>query len=494
MFKKNSFFPLLLSVLLSIFLLSCAGGRPLLRQKKSAQNSLVTLQTKIDSLLATPLFKQTQVGLKIFSLNKNRVLYARNSSLLLNPASNMKLLTTALALKTLGPNFRFRTLLLADSTAVRDSVIDGNLFLKGGADPDLVAEDFQDLVDQLKFRGIREIRGDLIADDTFLDSLPRGNGWMWDDDPDDYAAHLSALSLNDNCVEVFARPGKQVLDSVLVWIVPNTRYVRVDNKGITGDSTQRQSLKISRLWMTCENTITIRDTLPISVPQYDVHINIENPSLYAATVFSEMLKKNAIRFSGNIYRGQAPDFPETLAVHRSHPLRAVVENTNKISDNLSAELLLKTVGAVCCGQPGTAQKGILALKNFLQEAGIDSFSYYVTDGSGVSRYDVITANLLVTLLTTMYRDFSVQSEYLASLPIAGVDGTIQNRMKNTPAQGKLRAKTGSLRGVSSLSGYVPTSDGDVLAFSILMQNFVGSAAPYRAAQDSIGVWLAKFRW
>jgi D-alanyl-D-alanine carboxypeptidase/D-alanyl-D-alanine-endopeptidase (penicillin-binding protein 4) len=171
-----------------------------------------------------------------------------------------------------------------------------------------------------------------------------------------------------------------------------------------------------------------------------------------------------------------------------------VENTNKISDNLSAELLLKTVGAVCCGQPGTAQKGILALKNFLQEAGIDSFSYYLTDGSGVSRYDVITANLLVTLLTTMYRDFSVQSEYLASLPIAGVDGTIQNRMKNTPAQGKLRAKTGSLRGVSSLSGYVPTSDGDVLAFSILMQTFVGSAAPYRAAQDSIGVWLAKFRW
>ena len=493
MFRKKLFLLFLISVFFSFFLFSCAGIHPPAAQM-SKTSSLKRLRTKIDSLLTSSLLNQTQVGIKIYSLNKKSVLYERNSRLLMNPASNMKLLTTALALKTLGPDFRFKTLLLADSSVVADSVVRGDLYLKGGADPDLVSEDFQDLINQLDFKGIKKIDGNLIADDTFLDSLPRGEGWMWDDDPDDYAAHLSALSLNDNCVDVLARPGRHVLDSVFVFLVPETRYVSLDNEGVTGDSSQAQTLKISRRWMTCENVITVRDTLPQSVPAYEIHINIENPTLYAATVFSEMLKKNGIQWNGQILRGQAPAFPETLAVHQSHPLRAVVENTNKISDNLSAELLLKTVGAVQGGEPGTAAKGIRALQNFLQQMGIDSTSYYVVDGSGVSRYDVITADLLVRLLTAMYGDFSVRSEYLTSLPIAGVDGTIQNRMKGTAAQGKLRAKTGSLRGVSSLSGYVPTQDGDVLAFSILMQNFIGTAAPYRAAQDSIGVWLAKFHW
>ena len=475
-------------------LVSCAGMHVKVEEAPTSVHSLSLLRTKIDSLLSSPLFRQTQTGIEIYSLNRNRVLYARNSHILFNPASNMKLLTTALALKTLGPDFRFKTLLLADSATVRDSSVTGNLYLKGGADPDLISEELQDLIDQLEFRGIREIDGNLIADATFLDSLPRGKGWMWDDDPDDYAAHLSALSLNDNCVDVLARPGNRVMDSVFVFILPETHYVQLDNRGVTGDSTQLLSLKISRRWLTCDNTITVRDTLPISVPKYEIHLNIEKPSLYAATVFAEMLGKNGIRFHGQIFRGTAPTAAETLAVHSSHPLREVIENTNKISDNLSAELLLKTVGAVKSGLPGTSAKGIQALKDFLQQVGIDSSSFYVTDGSGVSRYDVIYADLLVKLLAFMYRDFAVGHEYLASLPIAGVDGTIQNRMRGTAAQGILRAKTGSLRGVSSLSGYVPTSDGDVLAFSILMQNFIGSAAPYRAAQDSIGVWLAKFRW
>ncbi len=492
MFSKSPLFRLMLFLFL-LLTLSCAGVRPP-AGPKSEKYPVRQLGARIDSLLSTPLFNQTQAGIKIYSLGHDRVLYEHNSHLLLNPASNMKLLTTALALKTLGPDFRFQTLLLADSASVNDSVVQGNLYLKGGADPDLVSEDFQDLINQLDFKGITKIEGNLIADDTFLDSLPRGKGWMWDDDPDDYAAHLSALSLNDNCVDVFARPGQNVLDSVFVFWVPETRYVSLDNQGVTGDSSQAQTLKISRRWMTCENVLTVRDTLPLSVPSYEIHINIENPTLYAATVFSEMLQKNGIQWKGRILRGQAPAFPESLAVHNSHPLRAVVENTNKVSDNLSAELLLKTVGAIQGGQPGTAAKGIRALHTFLQQIGIDSTSYYVVDGSGVSRYDVITADLLVNLLTAMYKDFSVQSEYLASLPIAGVDGTIQNRMKDTPAAGKLRAKTGSLRGVSSLSGYVPTEDGDVLVFSILMQNFVGSAAPYRAAQDSIGVWLTRFHW
>ncbi len=476
-----------------IFLTSCAGVMPketIVRLHNPVQN----LEVKIDSLLASPLFNETQAAVKIASLTKNRVIYDRNSDLLLNPASNMKLLTTATALTILRPNFTFKTCLLTDSATVHDSVVSGDLYLKGGGDPDLIVEDLQDLIDQLQVDGIVHITGNLVADASALDSLPRGKGWMWDDDPDDYAAHLSALTLDDNCVNVIAKPSDEIPDRVKIFIFPQTDYVSVENNGVTGDSSQTGNLKISRKWMTCQNVITVQDTLPANAPPYQITLNIEDPTLYAATLFNEILKKNGIKIDGRILKGTSPCSAETLAAHYSKPLRDVVENTNKISDNLSAELLLKTVGAVTQGPPGTAPKGLQAVRQFLQKTGTDSTSYYVVDGSGVSRYDVINANLIVRLLRYMYNDFTVSSEYLTSLPIAGVDGTIQNRMVGTAAQGKLRAKTGSLQGVSSLSGYVLTQDGDVLAFSILMQNFVGSATPYRTAQDSIGVWMAKFHW
>jgi len=491
--KKYSglFFRIILIITGVIFLTSCTGLLPkekIVKPYDPVQN----LRNKIDSLLVSPLFKETQTAVKIVSLTNHTIIYDRNSDLLLNPASNMKLLTTATALTILRPNFTFKTYLLADSASVGDSLISGNLYLKGGGDPDLVVEDLQDLIDQLQVAGISHITGNLVADATALDSLPRGKGWMWDDDPDDYAAHLSALTLNDNCVDVLAKPSNKILDKVKLFIFPQTNYVSVENNGITGNSSQSSTLKISRKWMTCENAITVEDTLPVNAPPYQITLNIEDPTLYTATVFNELLKKNHIQIDGHILKGASPCAAETLAVHNSHSLRNVVENTNKISDNLSAELLLKTVGAVTRGLPGTAEKGLQAMRQFLQGIGIDSTSYTVVDGSGVSRYDVINANLIIRLLTHMYNDFTVSSEYLASLPIAGVDGTIQNRMVGTAAQGKLRAKTGSLQGVSSLSGYVPTLDGDVWAFSMLMQNFVGSASPYRAAQDSIGVWMAEF--
>ncbi|GBD93835.1 D-alanyl-D-alanine carboxypeptidase DacC precursor [bacterium BMS3Abin05] len=484
-------FAILLFFIISVS--SCAGLRPL-EKPAPVIHPVYKLSAKIDSLLASPLFNQTQTAVKIISLTRNRVIYERNSRLLMNPASNMKLLTTASALKILGPNYRFDTRLLAVRSTVQDSIIQGDLFLKGGGDPDLISEDLRDLIDQLVFLGIKKINGNLVADAAFLDSLPRGRGWMWDDDPDDYAAHLSALTLNDNCVDVFAKPSDHLFDKVKLFLLPETNYVSVENNGITGDSSQTDNLKISRKWMTGENIITVRDTLPINAPLYQIKINIEDPTLYTVTVFKELLAQNGIDLHGTILKGKTPDGAETLAVHRSQPLTNIVENTNKISDNLSAELLLKTIGAVTGGEPGSAKKGLQAMRNFLQQIGIDSLSYYVVDGSGVSRYDVITADLITSLLAYMYHDFAVGSEYLSSLPIAGVDGTIQNRMTGTAAQGKLRAKTGSLLGVSSLSGYASTQDGDVLAFSILMQNFIRSAKPYRDAQDSIGVWMAKFHW
>ncbi|MFQ5584873.1 MAG: D-alanyl-D-alanine carboxypeptidase/D-alanyl-D-alanine-endopeptidase [Calditrichia bacterium] len=167
-------------------------------------------------------------------------------------------------------------------------------------------------------------------------------------------------------------------------------------------------------------------------------------------------------------------------------------NTNKESDNLSAELILKTAGAELNNAPGTAKKGISAIYEFLDEIGIDSTSYKLADGSGVSRYNLVTPDLIIELLKAMHRDFRVQAEFKTSLSIAGVDGTLKRRMKNTAAEDKLRAKTGSLEGVSSLAGYTATADGETLAFSMIMEHFVVSNASIRKIQDRIGVLISAF--
>ncbi|MFQ5583496.1 MAG: D-alanyl-D-alanine carboxypeptidase/D-alanyl-D-alanine-endopeptidase, partial [Calditrichia bacterium] len=170
----------------------------------------------------------------------------------------------------------------------------------------------------------------------------------------------------------------------------------------------------------------------------------------------------------------------------------IIYRTNKISDNLSAELIMKTLGAEIKGPPGTAKKGLYVIRRFIAETGVDSSSYKLADGSGVSRYNVITPDLIIQLLKAMHKDFRIQAEFKSSLPIAGVDGTLRRRMKDSPAETMLRAKTGTLSGVSALSGYTATADGEIVAFSMIMEHFVMSASKIRKVQDKIGELITSF--
>lgn len=481
--------------LLVLSSLSCSAS-PRLRKEGAATNPVARLRAQIQEALQDSALAQTRTGIKVVSLKSGEVLFERDSRLLFHPASNMKLLTTATALEKLGPNFRFKTLLLADSLATGDSLIVGNLYLKGFGNPDLSTSDLRWMVQKLWQTGIRKISGDLVCDESYFDDLYLGSGWMWDDASDEDFSPISGLAVNHNCVTVVVRPGTAPGDSLSVQLQPPTSFVRIENLGVTVDSTDTTRLKafrVERKWQQHENTVVVDGGLtPQSEPEEFV-IEIENPALYTGTLFAELLAAQGIRFAGRISPGVAPDSLNALVEHRSPPLSVLILHTNKESDNLYAEMLLKTLGAQVRGLPGTAEKGIAVINAFLDSVGIDTTTYELADGSGVSRYNVVSPEHIIELLRVMNADFRVQAEFKASLPIAGVDGTLKERMQDTAAAGKLRAKTGSLRGVSTLSGYTTTAEGEPLAFSLMMEHFVGSTSKIRQIQDRIGALLSSFR-
>ena len=271
--------------------------------------------------------------------------------------------------------------------------------------------------------------------------------------------------------------------------------MKIANGGLTVDpvdTLQQQAFKVERKWRPAENTVVVEGGMAVGTAERSFVIDVVDAATYTGTLLKELLQKEKIILDGQVRKGTLPENGVVLVQHSSSPLTLAVMNTNKISDNLSAELLLKTVGAEIKGTPGTAEKGISVVKEVLSDIGVDSITYEIVDGSGVSRYDVITPDLIVDLLTEMNRDFRIQAEYKTSLPIAGVDGTLAGRMKDSSAEGKLRAKTGSLRGVSSLSGYTTTADGELVAFSIIMEHFVISTSGIRKIQDHIGDLLSSF--
>ena len=477
-----------------LVLIGCSSSGSL-RKPEEQKNRIFNLQKNIQQLLQDSSLQQTRTGIKIVSLETGETLYAQNSQQLFHPASNMKLLTTSTALKRLGPDFKFKTVLYADTASITDSTVSGNLYLKGSGDPDLSTDDLCRIAQKLKSKGIIHITGDLICDDTYMDDLYWGSGWMWDDVSDWYWAPICALTVDDNCVEVTVKPGEKVGDSLIVQLAPPTNYMKIVNMGLTVDSVdtvQQKAFKVQRKWRPAENTIVIEGGMAIGESDRSFVIDVVEAGLYTGTLLKEIFHKEEIILDGQVRKGIVPDTNIVLVNHLSKPLSIAVYNTNKISDNLSAELLMKTVGAEIKGPPGTAEKGISVVHQFLEEIGVDSTAYELADGSGVSRYNVITPDLIINLLKAMDKDFRIQAEFKTSLPIAGVDGTLQGRMKYSAAEGKLRAKTGSLRGVSALSGYTTSADNELLAFSIIMEHFVIQTSKIRKIQDRIGNLISSF--
>jgi D-alanyl-D-alanine carboxypeptidase/D-alanyl-D-alanine-endopeptidase (penicillin-binding protein 4) len=483
-------------ILICIFFaaISCSTTKPT-KIGSLSDDPIEKFHQDIDRILQDSTLYQTRVGISIVSLKTGETLYTRNSQKLFHPASNMKLLTTATALKKLGPDYTFPTIVYVDSNGIKNGIVEGNLYLKGYGNPDLSWEDLEKIVKTLKENDLSQINGDLIFDDFYFDSLYLGSGWMWDDASAWEFAPIHALSVNDNCVITRVSPGEKLGDSLLIQMEPPNSYMDIENQGITVDSLDTLNLQkftVERDWVHASNIIHVTGGLELGTVPDESVIDVIDGAHYTASLFYDLLKTIGISFKGKIYRDRVPENANILFKHQSQPLSLAVFNTNKNSDNLSAEMILKSLGAEIKDPPGTASKGISIIYEYLHNLGVDSTTYRIADGSGVSRYNLVTPDLMILLLRDMDQDFKVQPEFAASLTTAGTDGTLENRLKESNAFMKLRAKTGTLRGVSTLSGYTTADDGEKIVFSMMMEHFVTPTSQIRKIQDRICDLISSF--
>ena len=454
---------------------------------------VVSSAPEIDEILDAPGAADAFWGVSAKSLRTGQRLFARNEDKLFVPASNMKLFTTAVALIRLGPDFRYTTSLYTDGS-VENGVLTGDVYLRGSGDPTISQRFqggptavFEEWADRLKQQGIGEIEGDLIGDDTLFDGHELGPGWAWDDESIAFSARISAVSFNDNCFDAVLSPGKKAGDPARIAITPETSYVKIANSVRTSASGEQTELDARRSFGS--NALILSGCIELNAPPRHIRIAVGDPTLYALIVLKETLARKGIRVVGRAAdigdTGKAPDYGamKVLATRRSPPLNDIIEQVNKRSQNLYAELLFRTLGAVYAGR-GTTEKSVQVMVESLAAMGIRGDSLSIYDGSGLSRLNLVAPSQVVRLLDYMSRH-PYFDHFYRSLPVAGVDGTLMKRMKNTEAEGNVRAKTGTLTHMVALSGYMKGRDGGLLAFSILSNNCLGTSAEVRSLQDAI---------
>jgi len=445
------------------------------------------LQGEIDRILCEAA-ADVHVGVEVVSMTTGKRVYERNAHHLFVPASCLKMMTGAAALHILGPDHRFETKILTDGRVASKS-IKGNLYLQGGADPELAVCDLEELISYLRARNIEKIEGNLYVDHTFFDEVSQGPGWMWDEGDERWNAPMSGLMLNHSCIDVWVKPSEQQGQAPCVSLCPATSYVTLQNRAVT--DAQADNLCVQRRWMRRENVIEVTGQISSAEEPLHFTLSVEDPHLYAGYVFRDMLLKAGIVVRGKIGVKVVPPGAAAvvLGAHASRPLSLLVEEMMKSSDNLYADCLFKAMGARQFGVPGTWQKGAQAVREFLRTV-VDVDKMVVLDGSGLSRYNLISAHQCATFLSWVHTHFGCKGEFLSALPIAGRDGTLIHRMEQV--EGKVRAKTGTMTGISSLAGYITTDGGEVLAFCILQSGFTEKASVYKAAvEDAICTLLVR---
>jgi len=436
-----------------------------------------SLKNRLDALIPDSLFPPSNLGVKVVSLKTGQTLYTLNSSSLFNPASNQKLFTGATALTLLGSSFSLNTTVSIDTvTGIIQVRGHGDLLIRTGDIDSLAGL----ILPQLSARNYWTVVGDV----SYFDDLPWGAGWSWDEEPAAYGMFVSPLILNNNTVSVRVQPAQWVGDSVRVTVSPWTSHIGLRVRARTVQDSIRDPLVVTRKWRERSNLITVEGEMPLNGRTFTDDLSVWRPELYFVTVLGERLRALGVPVLGVTVENAPGEAPEILRY--SHRLDSALTFTEKVSDNLGAEALLKIIAAEKIGQPGSAENGIHVMNSYLSSIGIDTMKIALADGSGLSRMNLSSPDAVVRLLAAVYADTVSFPVFYHALPIAGVDGTIGRRMRGTSAEANLRAKTGTLSAVTALSGYVTTADGELLAFSIMMQNFAGSSRTYRTVQDRIG--------
>jgi len=468
---------ILLTILSILLLCNCTSTRELYKE-----NSNNNLENKINDAIENSDLA-TSMGIKVVSLKSGKTLYSLNSDYLFTPASNNKLYTASATLYYLLPQFKFETSVWVDST-YKDSTHVPRLVLVGGADPDLYLAELKLIAKEIS-KSIKSI-DTLIIDNTLFDDVHFGSGWMWDEGSDRYFAHISAMTFNDNCVEISVTPGA-IGDKPIIYIKPDTKYVEISNKAITvNDTTDFKDLKIERRWWENSNAIDISGELLNNVDKEIYYRNVENPALFTGTVLIDLLNQFNVKVKSEVTIGQKYFTMTPVYAHYSKPLTNSLKDFLETSDNLSGEIYVKMIGHTVTGQQGNWNNGMLAIKTFLNdEVEIDTTKMRMVDGSGLSRYNLTSPDQITQLLSYMYSTDSNRTEFLSALRSGGWDRTSKNGIEEIEQENNIRAKTGTLSGVSCLSGYVFTKKGEPLVFSIMLNGYVGEHSPYRKLQDDI---------
>lgn len=447
------------------------------------------LRAELDAIFADPVFQNAHWGVIVQSVETGEILYRHNAEKLFMPASNMKLVTAAVALARLGPEHRFQTQVAARGKILHDGTLDSDLVVVGGGDPAISARFFggdplavfRMWADSLRARGVARIRGNIIADHDLFDDVHLGPGWAWDALHEDYAAEIGALLYNEGVVRFKITPGDSVGAPARVEMQPFTRYLRVRNDIVTVADSTGLAVRVER--RPFANDARLSGAVWIRRDSVIADVAAHDPTMFFVTVLTETLRVAGIGVVGGTLDAdslpgeRARDLLTTLFVHSSPTLAEIAKPFLKISQNQIGEMLLRALGAIET-DTGSVETGRRVVEGTLNRWGIAPQHYLIADGSGLSRYNYLSPEMLVRLLRVMARrpEFAA---YYDALPIAGVDGTLEFRMRGTRAAGNARAKTGFISNARALSGYVTTLDGELLAFSMLANNF---SVPVPAAE------------
>ncbi len=439
------------------------------------------LAPALDKILQAPALRGGVTGAIVCRVSDGKTLYAHDADLRLLPASNCKLWTSAAALELLGPDFHMTTDVLASARPDADGTISGSVYLRGGGDGLLSAADLDAMAMALSAMGVKHITGSIAGDGSRFAGPVYGFGWEWDDLGDEEFPQISGLEVSEGVLSVHVAAGKVPGDPVTVTVDPPTNYVPLVITAKTGAKEAAGDCVITKPWR--KNEFDVTGTLPLG-KTLDAKAPVDAPPLLAATLLRQALIQHGVAVDGGAALGQTPATAVVLASHQSLPLLEYIVRMNKPSDNLLAETLVRLLDT-----SGTFDAGRAKALPFFGSLGVDISSLALTDGSGVSRRDYVTARSVSQLLLGMHRrkDWPL---YYRSLPIAGVDGTLKSRMINTLAQNNVHAKTGTLSQVRALSGYITGRSGTLYVFSLLMNNFPGNARSAGAVQDSFVEWLA----
>ncbi|MBA4316990.1 MAG: D-alanyl-D-alanine carboxypeptidase/D-alanyl-D-alanine-endopeptidase [Flavobacterium sp.] len=454
-----------------------------------AQAGAHYFRSKLDSILRKPLFDSSQIALSVYDITEGKAMFNRNEKQLLRPASTLKILTTAAALHFLKPDYNFKTNLYYEG-AIKDSTLKGNLFVEGGFDPELSAGNLEVFTTGIKKLGIKNIEGNIYADISKMDSLFWGKGWMWDDDSDRDFPYMNSLPINKNSIKIITSPGG-LGKPVLINTIPETDFVTIINKTNTLEKDSSR-ISVTRNWVNRKNEIVITGFTGQGSKPDTTEVNIVNPDKYFLSLFVGILRKNNIQLSGKTDTLKTPISAKLISTI-THSIKEVIKAANKESDNLNAEMLLRATAYEQMKKKISAKDGTKYIDSLITIAGMKKQNYRIVDGSGVSFYNLISTELVVEVLKYLFQQKEYYQIISSSLPVAGVDGTLANRLKDFSHLQNINAKTGTMSGISTLAGYIFSTHGHVMAFTLYIQNFNGNPKRIRDIQDEIcrAIYLIK---